>query len=601
MPDQPSQKIAVGYVRVSTDDQERGVSLQGQTDAIEKRAAADGAALDRVHQDVMSGGRDDRPDYQAMLADAAAGTFDVLYVWKFDRLGRDAEELLRARRMLEAGGVAIVSVTEGEAESTLIYGVRALVAQEEREKISERTSMGLATIAATEGRQPCGAPPLGYRAVYRDVPGKKKPARFWEVDETEVEIVRRIFSDYLADVGTNTIARRLNEDGVRTRRGAMFSARVVIDTLSNPVYIGLVRFKDQQFRGEHDGIIDAGTWQQTQERREARRATPGNGRGRSPRGPHLFTKGLLRCGACGSAMSARTNTNGWTYYRCTRRHTYGDCSTPAISRERIDEQVLAAFEEILLDSEGTLDGLRAEGQRQVAKARAIAADSERQALAIEESRERVERDYLSGELGAANWERLSEKLENQHAAAVAERERHRAHAETLAAEVAAIDADAELRRRLVELREAVAGRISDAAETVGAVRVALSATFERVVLHHRDGQVYLMPYLRPEAIRPLTPAEEHFWLAPDDYMLENAANEGPPPKSLPIPLKGGEVGPLIPRRMALHFKKAGSEPNVPWPPGTPGRRGRRSRSRGRRAASAPRPRRGAPRGRRARA
>src|SRR4051794_12937816 len=97
---------SAGYVRVSTEEQAReGVSLEAQRQAIEERAP--GALL---FADVLSGARTDRPGYQSMLAAAAAGEFDTLYVWKFDRLGRDAEELLRARRMLEAADVSIVSL-----------------------------------------------------------------------------------------------------------------------------------------------------------------------------------------------------------------------------------------------------------------------------------------------------------------------------------------------------------------------------------------------------------------------------------------------------------------------------------------------------------
>lgn len=136
-----------------------------------------------------------------MLASAAAAEFEALFVWKFDRLGRDAEELLRARRMLEAAGVRLVSITEGEAEGTLVYGVRALVAQEEREKIAERTRTGLLA-AARSGRQPVGQPPLGYRAV-----GHKRERR-WVVDEAEAEIVRRVHALYLEGKGVSTRSLR---------------------------------------------------------------------------------------------------------------------------------------------------------------------------------------------------------------------------------------------------------------------------------------------------------------------------------------------------------------------------------------------------------
>jgi resolvase-like protein len=67
--------------------------------------------------------------HETRLHEAEKSGFDVLYVWKIDRFGRDAEELLRARRMLEQAGVRIVSVTEGDSESHFFYGIRVLIAE----------------------------------------------------------------------------------------------------------------------------------------------------------------------------------------------------------------------------------------------------------------------------------------------------------------------------------------------------------------------------------------------------------------------------------------------------------------------------------------
>lgn len=231
-----------------------------------------------------------QPEYQRMLADAAAGGFDALYAWKYDRLGRDAEELLRARRMLEAAGVRLVSATEGEAESTLIYTVRAAVAQEEREKISERTRLGLAE-AARSGRIVTGAAPLGYRRV-----GSKTKAgddRRLVVDPDEAGVVRRIFDLYLQGVGINRIAQTLNAAGQRTRRGAKFSARVVLDVLDQVAYLGHVRFKGEVVAEDHPALIDREAWDRVQTLRQAKREQPSGGRRRPPKN-HLLA-GKLYC------------------------------------------------------------------------------------------------------------------------------------------------------------------------------------------------------------------------------------------------------------------------------------------------------------------
>ena len=133
---------------------------------------------------------------------------------------------------------------------------------------------------------------------------------------------------------------------------------------------------------------------------------------------------------------------------------------PDINRRRVDEQTLAEFETSLVDVEGSIATVRSEGRRRVEEAFALAEIAEREAAKIEE------------------W-------------------------------LGRIDADAEFQRTVVELREAVAGRI-ETADGLGALRAALAGTFERVVLHRQDGAVYLLPYLRAEAIHPsaLDPSSE---------------------------------------------------------------------------------------------
>ncbi|MGH9322911.1 MAG: recombinase family protein, partial [Vicinamibacteria bacterium] len=117
--------IAAIYTRVSTDEQRReGHSLDAQKRLCREQADSEDYDVpdEFVYPEARSGAKSDRPEYQRLLADAASGKFQAVYVWKFDRLGRDAEELLRARRMLEAADVRLVSVTEGEEDSNLVYG-----------------------------------------------------------------------------------------------------------------------------------------------------------------------------------------------------------------------------------------------------------------------------------------------------------------------------------------------------------------------------------------------------------------------------------------------------------------------------------------------
>ncbi len=560
------QTRAATYVRVSTEDQAReGYSLDEQERLALERAAKDELAVESAHVYVdagISGSRVDRPSYQRMLASAAAGEFDVLYVWKFDRLGRDAEELLRARRMLEAAGVVIVSLTEGEAESTLVYGVRALVAQEEREKLAERTRTGLAAVAAS-GRQPCGRTPLGYRAV-----GEKRERR-WVVDEREAAVVRRIFADYLAGVGVNAIAAGLNADGVRTRDGRRFVNRVIAGLLDNPALAGWVRLKGEVHRGNHEPIIDAGAFAAVTTLRDARRNLAV--RGRPSSGPHIFVGGLLRCGACGGGMVPRTYRNQADRYACGRRHTYGAdaCSVTTILRAPVDESFLAFFEKIALDVEGSVLAVRAESDRQAGEAGERAEGAEGDAARAEEALARIRGDYEAGKIDADDWRGFRDDLSARRRASLAEVEQHRARADELAAEAEALDARSEVAERLAGLRAAVAGSI-ERAEDVKALRAALAATFESVTLWRSDalpGGFWLDPLLRPEALDTTRPDWEDSPTTPVRRI----------PLSMPIPE---------------------GEAKAPSPPGRRDPRARRSQRPAHPAGGEPRPRHGEARGRR---
>jgi site-specific DNA recombinase len=517
MPDQivdgrrPTDGTAATYSRVSSDEQVKdGYSLDAQQQLGAERAQADNLRVpaECVYVDAgISGAKADRPAYQAMLAAAAAGAFQALYVWKFDRLGRDAEELLRARRMLEAAGVRLVSLTEGEAESTLVYGVRALVAQEEREKIAERTRLGLRAVAK-DGRSTGGQPPLGYVAD-----GERKQRR-WLVDESEAAIVRHIFALYLSGLGVNRVCRVLNDEGLRTRRGAKFSARVILGVLDNPAYVGLIRLKGETFEGLHDPIISAETWQAALALRQARKTHSG-GRGR-PAARHLLSP-LLVC-ANGHRMIPRTTSKGWDHYRCVRRHSYGDCPASAVSRRAVDEAILNSFTSENLDVQATKLAITETARRAASEAIALAEQADREVLQAEALRERADRLLYESKIEDDAYVRLLDRARETGEAAEAKAVRLRERAAQAEQALLAIDAEHELAERLTAARDAVTGRI-ESAEGTAAVRAALVSTFAKIVACRagddvhveglpdgtpmiKKGGLMLIPVPRPELLEP---------------------------------------------------------------------------------------------------
>ena len=131
----------IGYIRVSTDKQ----NLQLQEDSLKK------VNCYKIFHDVASGVKTDRPGLQECLKYIRGG--DTLIVWKSDRLGRSTVDLLNIVDDLRNRNIGFKSLTEDlfvitSSNGRLVFGIFALLAEHERDRIRERTMAGLAAARA---------------------------------------------------------------------------------------------------------------------------------------------------------------------------------------------------------------------------------------------------------------------------------------------------------------------------------------------------------------------------------------------------------------------------------------------------------------------
>ncbi len=134
------------YHRVSTVDQNPATARE------ELRSAAKWYGL-RVALEVEetgSGANNDRPGLVRVMEAARRGRVDAVLVWKLDRFGRSALDLLANLRELESSGTRFVSITQGldirpggDAMSRLLLTMLSAIAEFERDLIVERTKLGL--------------------------------------------------------------------------------------------------------------------------------------------------------------------------------------------------------------------------------------------------------------------------------------------------------------------------------------------------------------------------------------------------------------------------------------------------------------------------
>ena len=130
---------AAVYLRVSTDRQD----CANQEPEIDRYIAARGWQVTQRYTDTgISGATERRPALDALVKDARRRRFDVLVVWRLDRLGRNLRHLVLLLDELHALGIAFVTLGEGIDATTpagrLQLHVLAAIAEFERARVGER-------------------------------------------------------------------------------------------------------------------------------------------------------------------------------------------------------------------------------------------------------------------------------------------------------------------------------------------------------------------------------------------------------------------------------------------------------------------------------
>lgn len=206
--------VAVGYLRVSTDDQHLGVDAQRA--AIETWCAAKGCRVASWRTDHVSGGAalERRVALLEALDDLKEHAAGILIVAKRDRLARDVMVAAMVERLAERVGARVVSAdgagNQRGPEGELMRGLMDLFAQYERAIIRKRTTDALA-VKRRRGERISRQLPLGY-ALGPD--GKTLVA-----DEREREVLRYVGALRAAGLSWGQLAARLNAEGIVGRGG----------------------------------------------------------------------------------------------------------------------------------------------------------------------------------------------------------------------------------------------------------------------------------------------------------------------------------------------------------------------------------------------
>lgn len=217
---------AVGYIRVSTEGQERdGLSLDAQRDSIRRYCELHGLELLEIYRDTLSGKRaDNRPGLKSALCRVCKEKA-VLIVYSLSRLARSTLDCINIVSALDKCGADLASISERIDTSSpmgrFFFRLMASLGELERDQISQRT---LEIINGKRSRN---------ERISRFAPyGWDFDGDMLKVNPSEQIILGAIISRRREGGGLRVIANELNAAGVTTKYGKRWAAdriKTVVD------------------------------------------------------------------------------------------------------------------------------------------------------------------------------------------------------------------------------------------------------------------------------------------------------------------------------------------------------------------------------------
>ena len=329
-------KIAGLYIRVSTEDQAReGFSLKEQEKRLRAMCEYKGYEVYKIYKDsgISAKTGNYRPAFEELLQDIKDKKCNTIVVLKLDRLTRSVYDWENILKFLEENDAyldcANDDINTTNANGKMISRILTSVSQQEIERTSERTKVGLAG-AIKEGHIPARAP-LGYKHVDK----KLVP------DSLTKDIVIRIYNLYFEGKSYYNIATIFNEEQVLGKTN--WKDTGILRIISNEVYKGdYVHGKRTNhptyYKDVVEPIISKEMWENCQVQKKK------NQKNYMRTQTYIFLQ-KLKCPKCGRILaggaSHKIKSDKWYfYYRCE------NCKNN-IHEDKIEEKIKNLLADIL--------------------------------------------------------------------------------------------------------------------------------------------------------------------------------------------------------------------------------------------------------------
>jgi DNA invertase Pin-like site-specific DNA recombinase len=345
LPSLPARKRVCAYARVSDGKDAMLHSLSAQVSHYSALIQGNPAweYVGVYADEAVTGTKGSRAEFCRMIGDCRAGEIDLIITKSISRFARNTVTLLEAVRELKALGIGVrfeeQDIDTLTADGELMLTILASYAQEESRSASENCLWRLRRrLEAGES--------VGFYSMF----GYRYDGGKMAICENEAEVVRMVFSDYLAGMGTKRIADKLKAIGVPTANGGKWDAGRVAALIKNEKFTGnslmqkaytvdhlsklrrLNRGEMPKYRteGTHPAIIDDATFERAQAIMESRRRPDMEYLSRYP-----FSSKIV-CAACGKFYK-RMVTHGIPAWQCSTYLREGATCCPSV---KIREDIL---------------------------------------------------------------------------------------------------------------------------------------------------------------------------------------------------------------------------------------------------------------------
>ena len=336
----PQRMRVAAYARVSNDKESMVESLVAQVGYYSAHIQRNPQWIFvGVYADEgLTGTKDNRPEFQRLIADCYAGKIDMVITKSLSRFSRNTLDTLNILRELKQKGVDVFfereNIHSNSGDGEFMLTILSSFAQEESRSVSENCKWRIRE-KMKRGEL------VGLRDMYGYVIERDSVS----IEPRQAEIVRRIFDWYISGDSSVVIARRLNAAGEQTLNHAAWSAKHVREILTNEKYTGnallqksyitdYLSKRKKRNHGQvpqyyveqsHQAIVDTDTFETA---RELLKSAGERNKPNSPVNARYPFTGKIICSNCGKNFQQKT-TKGRVGWLCATYLEYGRSACPA--------------------------------------------------------------------------------------------------------------------------------------------------------------------------------------------------------------------------------------------------------------------------------